>query len=61
VLVSLPFQHTLEVLKVMAMLTYWKTDVECTQQDVNVPRGRSMPWNWGYWDDMGLVRTEIRL
>ncbi|KAG8360661.1 hypothetical protein FVEN_g1417 [Fusarium venenatum] len=48
VLVSLPFQHVLEILKIVAMLTFWKTDVECTSQhDVNVPKKRSIPWNWG--------------
>ncbi|KAL6923306.1 hypothetical protein ACHAPO_001472 [Fusarium lateritium] len=48
VLVSLPFQHALELLKIVAMLTFWKTDVECTSQhDVNVPKKRSIPWNWG--------------
>lgn len=53
-LLSLSFQCALNLLKGVALLTFWKTDDESASQNIEVPGERNLPWSWdfneGDWD-----------
>lgn len=47
-LLSLPFQCALNLLKGVALLTFWKTDDESASQNIEVPGERNLPWSWDF-------------
>ncbi|GKU02507.1 hypothetical protein FLAG1_04085 [Fusarium langsethiae] len=51
VLISLPFRYALEFLKIVALLTFWKTDAEGTSQAVEVIGKDNLPWSWDFCDE----------
>ncbi|RGP66896.1 hypothetical protein FSPOR_6278 [Fusarium sporotrichioides] len=50
-LISFPFKYALEFLKIVALLTFWKTDAEGPSQAVEAMGEQNLPWSWDFCDE----------